>query len=419
MIEKIKENINNPEELEKLYRIDRNAFESAFEKLYPEIENSALANFWKIRLNSDKTPDLLTRHFMPDILILVAACLLTAFFIKIPAIFNIGITEFIFYEKNAAIIVFLGLSLYAVWINRISENKKLIISVLLFFFPLIYINLLPSVCDSSSVNLAYIHLPLLMWCIYGLVYTDFSFKDNKKRLDYIRYNGDLAIMLAVILITGGILTGITIGLFSAIKINIEVFYRDYIIITGLVSAPIVATFILKNYTTFTNKIAPIIANIFSPIVLITLIIYLIAIPVSGKDPYNDRDFLLIFNIMLLGVMAIILFSVSESSIKRKQRFNEIILFILSIVSVIIDLIALSAIFYRLGEFGISPNRLAVLGSNILIFGNLILIMIDLYKVNFRKSEIGKVGLTISKYLPVYLVWILIVVFGFPIIFGMK
>jgi hypothetical protein len=419
MIEKIKENLNNPEELEKLYRVDKNAFESAFEKVYPQLEDSILANFWKIRLDSDRAPDLLTRRFMPDIMILIAACLLTAFLIKIPSIFNIRLTEFIFYEKNAGIIVFLGLSLYAVWTNGISDNRKLVISALLFFIPLIYINLLPSVCDSSSVNLAYIHLPLLMWCIYGLVCTDFGLKDYTKRLEYIRYNGDLAIMLAVILIAGGILTGITIGLFSAIKINIEVFYRDYIMITGLVSAPIVATFILKNYTTFTNKIAPIIANIFSPLVLITLIIYLIAISVSGKDPYNDRDFLLIFNLMLLGVMAIILFSVSESSIKRKQRFNEIILLILSIVSIAIDLIALSAIFYRLGEYGISPNRLAVLGSNILIFGNLILIMIDLYKVNFRKSEIGKVGLTISKYLPVYLVWIIIVVFGFPFIFGMK
>jgi hypothetical protein len=419
MIEKIKENANNPEELEKLYRIDRNGFESAFEKVYPEIENSLLVSFWKIRLDSDKEPDLLPRLFMTDIMIMIAACLLTAFLIKIPLIFKIRLTEFIFYEKNAGIIVFLGLSLYAAWINRISEKKKLIISFLLFLIPLIYINLLPSVCDSSSVNLAYIHLPLLMWCIYGLVFIDFTFQDNKRRLEYIRYNGDLAIMLALILIAGGILTGITIGLFSAIRINIEIFYKDYIMISGLVSAPIVATFIIKNYNTFTNKIAPIIANIFSPIVLITLVIYLIAIPVSGKDPYNDRDFLLIFNIMLLGVMAIILFSVSESSMKRKQRFNEIIVFILTIVSVIIDLIALSAIFYRLGEFGISPNRLAVLGSNILISGNLILILIDLYKVNFRKSEIEKVGLTISKYLPVYLVWILIVVFGFPIIFGMK
>jgi len=419
MIEKIKENISNPEELEKLYRYDRKSFESGFEKIYTEVESSDLAKFWKIRLDSEKTPDKVMRRSPSDIIIIIAACILTGFLIKIPDIFDIKLTDFLFYEKNAGIIVFFGLTLYAIWFNRIFSRKKLFITLLLFLIPVIYINLLPSVCDSSSVNLVYIHLPLLMWCVYGLVYTDFVIKNKTNSIEYIRHNGDLAIMLALIMIAGGILTGITIGLFSAIGINIEIFYRENIAIVGLVSAPIVATYILKNHTTITNKIAPIIANIFSPLVLVTLIIYLSAIAITGKDPYNDRNFLLIFNIMLLGVMGIILFSVSETSIKSKQKFNEIILFILSIVALIIDLIALSAIFYRLGEYGISPNRLAVLGSNILIFGNLVLIMIDLYKISFRKSEIGKVGMTISNYLPVYLIWIFIVVFGFPLLFGMR
>jgi hypothetical protein len=118
-------------------------------------------------------------------------------------------------------------------------------------------------------------------------------------------------------------------------------------------------------------------------------------------------------------MAIIVFSVSETSTFRKQRFNEIVLFVLSIVTLIINLIALSAIFYRLGQFGLTPNRLAVLGSNILIFVNLILITIDLFKINFKKAEIESVELTISKYLPVYIIWTLIVVFVFPVVFAMK
>jgi len=419
MIEKIKENIDNPDELEKLYRDDKKSFETAFGKVCQEVENTSLLKFWKIRLEADKTPLFLMKGSLSDILILIAVCLMTSLLIKIPAIFNIRQTDIIFYSKNAGIIVFFGLSLYTVWSNRISDRKNLITLVLLFLIPVIFINLLPSDCSNDSVTLAYIHLPLLMWCVYGLVCTEFRLKDYSGRLDYIKHNGDLAVMLAVILIAGGILAGITIGLFAAININIEILYRDYIVTPGLVSAPIVATFVLRNYTTFTNKISGIIAGIFSPLVLITLIVYLSAIAISGKDPYNDRSFLLIFNIMLLGVMAIILFSVSETSGISRKKFNEIILFIISIVTLIIDLIALSAIFYRLGEFGISPNRIAVLGSNILIFGNLVLIMTDLYKVNFRKSDISKVGLTISKYLPVYIAWIIIVVFGFPLIFGIN
>jgi hypothetical protein len=418
MKEKIKEHIDNPEKLEQLYQDDKNAFESGFEEVYPEIEKSGLSEFWKIRLNYNKLPEKIKKTNLHDIFILISVCLLSGFLIKIPDIFNVLKTA-IFYEKNAGIIVFFGLTLYIAWTNKVFELKKIIPVLAAFLILTLYVNLLPVVTDSDSINLVCIHLPLLMWCLFGFVFIDFDLKDKIKRIEYIRYNGDLAILMAIIAISGGILTGITINLFDAIGIKIEIFYTKNVVVVGAVSVPVVATYILKNYQVLTNKIAPVIASIFSPLVLLTAVIFLVALAVSGKDPYSDRDFLLIFNLMLLGVMAVIVFSISESSASGKQKFNEMILFALSITTVIIDLIALSAIFYRLGTFGISPNRLAVLGSNILILYNLVLIIIDLYKANFKKALISEVELTIAKFLPVYLVWIIIVVFGFPLIFGMK
>jgi hypothetical protein len=417
MKERIKENINDPEKLEKLYHDDINAFKSGFEEVYSEIEKSELARFWKIRLEYNKLPEMIKKTNLSEIFILITTCFVAGFLIKIPVIFNLKMAHEIFYMKNAGIIVFFGLTLYISLSNKVFQPKKVVPILVSFLILTVYVNLLPSVTDSDSINLVYIHLPFLMWSIFGLVYIDFNLNDKIKRIEFIRYNGDLAILMALIVITGGILTGITIGLFSAIGINIANFYMENVVIIGAVSAPVVATYIFKNYTALTNKIAPIIANIFSPLVLITAIIFLIALAISGKDLNSDREFLLMFNAMLIGVMAVIVFSISETSIIRKQRFNEMILFALSTITVIIDLIALSAIFYRLGTFGITPNRLAVLGSNILIFGNLILIIIDLYKVNFKKALIREVEFTIAKYLPVYLVWIIFVVLAFPLMFG--
>jgi hypothetical protein len=418
MKEKIIENINQPEILEKLYRENKKAFTSDFEYVYSDIKKHEVAKFWKVRLDYEKSQEGVTQLRRFDILILITVCIITGFLAKIPEVFNIDTGSFFFYQKNMGIIFFFGLSLYTILLNKTYKITKLILPLSLFLIPVIYINLLPSDVNSDSISLAYIHLPLLMWCIYGLIYINFNIRDNTKVINYIKYNGDLAVIGSLILIAGMALTGITIGLFSVININIENFYLEYVGIVGLVSAPVVTAFIIRNYPAVTNKIAPIIANIFSPLVLITLVIYLIAIPVSGRDPYNDRDFLFVFNLMLIGVMGIIVFSVSEISRAKKQQFNKVVLFILSIITLIIDLIALSAIFYRLGEYGITPNRIAVLGSNILILGNLILIMIDLFKVNFRNSAIEKVELTISRYLPVYAAWTAIVTFGFPAIFGM-
>jgi lipopolysaccharide export LptBFGC system permease protein LptF len=186
---------------------------------------------------------------------------------------------------------------------------------------------------------------------------------------------------------------------------------------ALVSAPILTAFIVRFFPTISSKVPPIIARIFSPLVLITLIVYLVAMAVSGKNPYQDREFLVIFNMLLVGVMAIIVFSVSETASGKKQRFNEITLLLLSVVTLVVNLVALSAIVYRLGEYGFTPNRTAVLGSNLLIFIHLAWIMIDLLKVNLGKADLKKVENTIATYLPVYAAWTIIVIFFFPMIFG--
>jgi len=354
-----------------------------------------------------------------DILFLIVACLITGFLIKLPQVVGFLPQEFQFYQKDAGLILFLGLSTYVFLTNKHLVMKHLFISLAVFAVSAVYINLLPTVKESHSISLAYIHLPLLLWCLYGLIFIDFDTKDLKKRMDYLKYNGNIAILSAIILIAGAMLTAVTLGLFSAIDMNIETFYGDYVVVLGLVSAPIVATYIIKTYPAVTQKIAPIIANLFTPLVVITLVIFLISMVVTGKDPYNDRDFLLVFNLLLLGVMALIVFSVTETTLSKPKRFNVWMLFGLSIITLLVDLVALSAIVYRLGEYGFTPNRTAVLGSNLLIFGHLVLIMIDLFKVTFKGGQFDGVERTIARYLPVYTVWTIVVTFGFPFLFGMK
>jgi hypothetical protein len=417
MMDKIRTNLDKPEVLENLYRSDRKSFKAAFDTIFPDIAGTDSAKFWRARLDYDSKPDILRSVTFSEIVIVAAICLLTAFLVKIPALFSLGYSEEDFYLKNASIIGFFALTLYTMIISKIRESRKIILTALGFLLPVIYVNFLPSGLTSDSVTLVFIHLPLLMWFIYGIVFTGFDFRNKNKRIDFIKYMGDLAIVFALIAIAGGLLTGITIGLFSSIGLNIEKLYFQNIVLSGVFAAPVVATYIIEKFPSLVSRTAPIIAGIFSPLVLITLIVFLVTIMVTGKDPYNDRNFLLIFNVMLLGVMAIIIFSVSETAGIRFQKFNSMILFALSIITIIIDLIALSAIFYRLGEFGLTPNRLAVFVSNVLVLVNLILIMTDLYRINFKGRQFSTVENRVSGYLPVYLGWIFIVVVSFPLIFG--
>lgn len=354
-----------------------------------------------------------------DIFLLFLTCIISGVLILIPEIFYTGVSESVFYQGNAPLIAFFGLTLFTLLVKDKLSLKLLISTLVVFSLSAVYINLISLKGETSSVILARIHLPLMLWCLYGLIFTDFKWREKVKLIDFLRYNGELAILLAVIMITGGIMVGLTIALFQVIDINVTKFYFDQIALVGVVSVPILATFIANRFPEIAAKIAPVVASIFSPMVLIILIFFLGSLFFADKDPFNDRNFLLVFNFMLLAVMALIVFSVSETATFRNRKFGRAVLLALTLVTLIVDIIALSAIIYRLGEFGLSPNRFAVLATNILIFGNILLIMIDLIKVNFKNKNIEIVEKTIAGYLPVYAVWTVFAVFLLPLIFGFK
>jgi len=411
MKNKIIENLNNPAQLEKLYREDKSAFKQAFNALEPELKSNNILRFWDERLNYEG--ESIKWGTSKELLFVIIASMVAGLIAKLPAIFSID-QEF-FYPRNIGFIIFPVLTVYFAWKNRLSTGKIAFIAGMTLF-GLLFINFLPAVKESDTLILSCIHLPLFLWSLLGFAFVGGTRNNNEQRLGYLRFNGDLIVMTALILIAGGILTAITINLFNLIDFKIEEYYFDYVGIFGLAAAPVVGTYLTRTNPQLVGKVSPVIAKIFSPLVLVMLVVYLTAIIFSAKDPYNDRDFLLIFNALLIGVMALIFFSVAETS-KRSKSHPEIwILFLLSVVTIIVNGIALSAILFRISEWGITPNRAAVLGANVLVLINLLLVSAQLFRVLRRRREISGVGTVIAKYLPIYIIWTVIVTFVFPLIF---
>lgn len=412
MHDEILSNINNPGQLEKLFRLNKAEFKKKFNILYPQLSGNALAEFWQERLNNES--DSISWGTKNELGLVALLSLIAGIFIKLPAIFSID-DEF-FYPRNAGIIVFAALTAYFAWKNKLPVNKSIFISAV-GLISLVYINLLPNNPESNTLTLVCIHLPLLLWGLFGLSFLGNEPQSFLKRLEFLRFNGDLVVMSGLFLIAGGLMTGITIGLFELIGLKIQEFYFQYVVIFGLPMVPIVAVFLTQNNPQLVNKVSPVIAKLFSPLVLVMLLIYLGAIVISGKDPYNDREFLLIFNLLLVGVMALIFFSVAESSTNEKNSFGKLVLLMLSVITIIINGIALSAILFRISEWGITPNRLAVVGVNIIMLIHLLSVTYKLFKSVNKKSGLTEVGEAIVLYLPIYLIWAFVVVFIFPSVFG--
>ena len=414
MKDEILTHLNDPRQLEKMYRTNKVPFKREFSTLYPELKGNTLADFWNERLNYES--DEINWGTGRELLFVIIASLVAGVIAKLPAFLHID--EEFFYPRNIGFIIFPALTAYFAWKNKLSTGKIAFIAGATLV-GLIFINFLPDVKKSDTLILSCIHLLLFLWSILGFAFVGENKNNDEKRLGFLKYNGDLVVMTTLIVIAGAILSGITIGLFSLIGFNIEKFYFENIVVFGLPAAPIVGTYLTQTNPQLVGKVSPVIAKIFSPLVLVMLVIYLVAMVYSGKDPYNDREFLLIFNALLIGVMAIIFFSVAETSKTTKSQTEIWVLFLLSVVTIIVNGIALSAILFRISEWGITPNRAAVLGGNVLILINLLLVTAQLFRVLSKKADITGVGKAIAFYLPIYCIWTMIVTFIFPLIFGFR
>jgi hypothetical protein len=414
MKEKILALLDDAGQLESLYRSNKPAFRSAFFELYNEIADRPQAAFWYQRLSYRPVAAPATQK-RSDLIFLVGAALVTAFLVKLPVLF--GIDEERYFPRNLSFILFTSLLLYFGRKRQLSVTIYGAVGALLAAGAL-FINWLPSAADSSTFMLSCIHLPLFFWAVVGFVFTGApSLMHWERRPDFLRYNGDLIILVSIMTSAVMAISGITIGLFSLIGIQIGEFYFQWILVIELSACPLIATYILDTHPQLVSKVSPIIARIFSPVVLVTLVGYLIAMAWASKDPFNDREFLLLFNLLLMGVLAIVFFSLVELPRSASGRGALFITLLLAVVTLLVNGIALLAILYRISIFGFTPNRFAVLGANLLFFLHLVLIALQLTK-QVRRKEVSFLAIekTIAVFLPLYAGWALFVAVVVPLIF---
>lgn len=404
MEDQIISNISNPSALEGLYRTNPVAFSRAFQQAYPQISSEITAQIWHERLASSTTFWGSKKEWT----LLAVFAILGAFFMQFPDIFHLSHDRY--FPRNMSFFVMPGIGAYFA-LKRGLSLRHLVAPMGILVISIVFINFLPE--KSTTLLLTCLHLPILIWLVVGYI---FAGSDPAKRMEFLRYHGDLVVMTVVVGLAGGLFTALTLNLFNVVQLKIDDFYFRYIVLSILPTVPLFATLLVRQNTSLVNKISPLIGRIFTPLVTMTLAIFLGAIVFTGKDPYNDRDFLLVFNGILIGVMALILFSLGEATKPDAPRIHQYFLFALAVVAIIDNVIALSAIGFRLLEFGISPNRLAVLGSNLLVMVHLMITSQQLWSYLKGEKQIEEVEKCLTSYLPYYAIWAIIVSFLFPFIF---
>lgn len=378
-------------------------------KEYSKLNTETL---WK-NILVDSTDPTIKKQSKRDILLVIIFSLLAGTFVKIPTLFGIAIEDYVF--KNISLIVLAFITLFFAVKNGV--NKKLIGYVLgIFVFTALVINLYPSYKPNHTEILTTIHLPIFLWLVTGVAYMGKKWRTNKERMNFIRLTGESVIYGSLIMLGLMVLVAFIMIIFNAISVDVEEFIGNYFIIYGGSAAAITTIYLVATKKSIVENFAPILAKIFSPLFLITMVTFLIVMVITGNSPFIDRNFLIGFDLMLVLVIGMVLYIISARNLYEKSSIFDYLNIALIITALIIDGIALSALILRLSEYGFSPNKLAALGENILLLVNLIGLL-WLYILYFRrKIEFVKIETWQTTYLTVYAIWMAIVVFIFPVIF---
>lgn len=408
----ITENLDNPHELERMFREEPEAFKKSFSyarKLNPE---SQILAVWHERLHYKETTAPKQAFLLPkDFISAGILAILSGISARVMLYFT---------EQHAIAPVNLVFSVVpfiaALFIIRNAPRKNVIVTIAsLFLISGLYLNLLP-LEHKDSIVLASLHLPIFLWVLLGISFAGNEYGKGSARLAFLKFNGEFGILYASMAICGMLLTALTMQLFGFAGMDISEFYFENVVVFGAAALAIVAAHLVSRSLKLAKNIAPYIANIFSPLVLATLLIYLITVFWVGKNPFLDRNFLVSFNGILLCVLAVTVFSITERGPYGKKFISDYMNFALIVLALIVDIVALSAIVFRLSSYGITPNRFAVLGANVLILAHLTWIMLSYVRFLRHNTGPSTIQDAVTKYLQVYGLWAAFVAFTFPFIF---
>jgi len=429
MKDRLISSIQDPRLLEHLYQEDPDGFIAAFQEVFPDHPDSLVLQCWQERLSytpgakekNNKNKEKSWFFYVIVFLFVIIGGLLSKLMQFMYGKYSTYEEVYLFRNISAFFLPFIAF-IYLIHNKTTSKLKWIPIASILIV--VVYINCLPNLVFegklslySDSFLLACFHTPLLYWFAGGFAFLGVSYKNAQRRLDWIKMNGEILFMTALILLAGIVLTGITMASFNIIGLDAE-WYMEWIVIIGVIGSPIVATALLLKTIKITS-LPPLLARIFSPLFLFTTLVFLVLIILRIKSPFQDRDFLMFINILVFIVMSVVTFVLIDRKPINTINILDMVVYGLLLTSFIIDIIAIVSVFFRLSQEGITPNRIALIGINIILLVNMTGILFYFSKWLFQRSGYQKVTKWIAQFLPVYLFWSAFMVFIYPWIFRLR
>jgi hypothetical protein len=364
-------------------------------------------------------------------LLAVAVCALAAAAaIKIPAAFGLDLSDDgAFYQRNFALLALAPLAAYFCWRRQVRTGVIATVAEL-FALGAIGANAFPLDEDSQTHTLTAIHLPLALWLVVGVAYAAGDWRSSRKRMDFIRFTGEWFIYFVLIALGGGVLIGITVGIFNQIGVDAGPFVENWLLPCGMAGAVVVSAWLVEAKQSVIENMAPVLTRVFTPLFTAALLAFLVAVVWTsvGQEANRsififglgvDRDILIIFDLLLVVVLGLLLYAISAREPAAPPGLFDRLQLALVVSALIIDIIVLLSITDRITEWGFTPNRTAALGENIILLTNLAWSAWLLLRFIRGRELFASLENWQTRYATVYAAWAWTVVLVFPLVFEFR
>ncbi len=377
---------------------------------------------WKQLVVAPEVEGESTRSTRKETLVVLGLAVAAALAIKLPELFGLrfggGDADERFYARNLSLFVLPLLTAYFAWKRGLSAATGLWLA-LPFAAGAVFANIYPFATGSHTEVLTVLHLPIALWLAVGAAYVGGRWFASGARMDFVRFSGELAIYYVLIALGGGVLTGFTMMMFHAIKLNAEWLAQGWLIPCGAMGAVIVGSWLVEAKQSVIENMAPVLTRLFTPLFAAVLLVFLGTMAWTGRPIDVEREMLIAFDLLLVVVVGLVLYATSARDPQAPPDFFDALQLLLVVSALVVDVLALAAIAARISDFGFTPNRVAALGENLILLVNLagsawLYALFLRRRGSFAALERWQIG-----YLPVYAAWAALVVVLFPLVFGYR
>lgn len=232
----------------------------------------------------------------------------------------------------------------------------------------------PRVYQEHYLVLMIMNLALLAWAGVGVCVL-LGCWDEENRFAFLLKSLEVAVVGGIFAIVGGMFTAVTFLLFSALGVYpSEVVVRLFVaggagLIAVLAAAVAVDPGIQPRRQRFDEGASRLIAmtlRMLLPLALVVLAVFVALIPANFREPLENRDVLIAFNVTLFAVVGLLVgvTPLHRGDLGRRPRtWLRWGVVALAALALVVGVYAMVAIVYRTTSDRLTPNRLTFIGWN--------------------------------------------------------